>query len=606
VNFPSDADLLQAYLDGELSPEDIAALETRLKAEPALADALLALAREETILIEWAGTTRAREEAERASAAAQERESAAPPLILSLPRSRAAAFARSRFLWASLPAAALLLAVLGMYAAWRWRGNEPDVLARIEEVQGDVSIIAPSGTIAIAQEGQPLLPGQELKTGGEGSLAVVRYADQTRLTLNTETLIRLLAGDKSAQGKKAAGKKVFLREGVLAADVARQPEGNPMVLTTPHAEVQLSDTQFRSTAASEETRIEMDAGRGKVTRTSDRQSVEMQAGSYVVTAPKDEPLAPRKLPAQVTKPKVILKDNAAPVAAVAATPDGKTLAIAGTDGVIKLWDVTRRQVQTTLKGLEPNVQGLAFAHDGKVLAGVSDKAVRLWDLTTGQELRTLQANKFKFTSAAFSPDGKVLATGCRDRTVRLWRIDTGELLATLKGHRGAVLAVAYSPDGKTLAAAGGQGKEFGETILWDVATRAKQATLLGHGRVVRTVAFAPDGRTVATAGQDNKIMLWDAATGEERLTLNGHVRPVNAVAFSPDGFTLASASNDNTIKLWDVVSGKEQRTYRTNKHGPSCVGFTPDGKTLVSGGRDRTVRLWDATGKDGNADSLLL
>src|SRR5215472_8987687 len=49
-----DADLLQAYVDGELSVDEVAALEARLRTEPHLASALVSLAREEAILTEWA------------------------------------------------------------------------------------------------------------------------------------------------------------------------------------------------------------------------------------------------------------------------------------------------------------------------------------------------------------------------------------------------------------------------------------------------------------------------------------------------------------------------------------------------------------------------
>src|SRR5436309_3526635 len=53
---PADVDLLQSYLDNLLTPAEGAALQARLVHEPALADALLCLAREEAVLREWAPT----------------------------------------------------------------------------------------------------------------------------------------------------------------------------------------------------------------------------------------------------------------------------------------------------------------------------------------------------------------------------------------------------------------------------------------------------------------------------------------------------------------------------------------------------------------------
>src|SRR5438128_174073 len=54
MNTLPDADLLAAYLDGRLAHTEVMALEERLRREPALADGLVILAREEAILSEWA------------------------------------------------------------------------------------------------------------------------------------------------------------------------------------------------------------------------------------------------------------------------------------------------------------------------------------------------------------------------------------------------------------------------------------------------------------------------------------------------------------------------------------------------------------------------
>src|SRR5581483_4464099 len=65
----AEHDLLQAYLDGELPAEECRALEERLKVEPALAEALIELSREDAILCEWVSSTQAAEEAVQAEAA---------------------------------------------------------------------------------------------------------------------------------------------------------------------------------------------------------------------------------------------------------------------------------------------------------------------------------------------------------------------------------------------------------------------------------------------------------------------------------------------------------------------------------------------------------
>jgi WD40 repeat protein len=589
MNQPTDADLLQAYLDDELAGAELAALEGRLRDEPALADALLTLAREDAILTEWARS---------ASAAAHPPEEPPAPAATRLAGRHARRRVRAAFS-VSLAAAVVLVAVLSVLSVRQWRKGESAYLAFLDEVQGDVQIVTPSGVTLVAQPGQGLLADQELRTQGDGSFAVVRYPDKTRLELSTDTSIRLQNGrGKSATSRKTGSKKVILNEGVLVADVAEQPPDHPLVFRTPHAEAKLSRTKFSSASAPDATRIELDEGSIHLTRTSDGKSIDVTPGCYAVAAPQFEPFASQRIPERVSKPRAVLQANV-PVLFVAYSPDGTTLAIAGADGSVRLVDPVNRQVRSILEVHQGRLLGMAFSPDGTILATAGDdKTVKLWNVSTGHESLTIPEFRVRSTSLAFSRDGKVLAAACRDRSARLWSTATGELLRTFKGSKGDILTVALSPDGKTLATAGGQGKEFGEVILWDIATGEKKFMLSGHVRVVRTVAFAPDGSALASGSNDGTVRLWDPATGQERTTLRRSPRQITGVAYSPDSQTLATLSNDNTVKLWDVAAKKERATLRAPKHAACCLAYSPDGKTLVTGGLDKTVRFWDVTVKE--------
>ena len=121
------------------------------------------------------------------------------------------------------------------------------------------------------------------------------------------------------------------------------------------------------------------------------------------------------------------------IRSIAVSPDGKTLATAGGDALVTLWDVALGAPRGTLEGHERPVASIAFSPDGKTIAtGGADRTVSLWNATSRAELITLRGPKKWITFLAFTPNGKTLASAFDGvPTVSLWDVTSGRLAATL-------------------------------------------------------------------------------------------------------------------------------------------------------------------------------
>jgi WD40 repeat protein len=277
---------------------------------------------------------------------------------------------------------------------------------------------------------------------------------------------------------------------------------------------------------------------------------------------------------------------------IAFSPNGKLLAIGGSDMTIKVQDLTSGNIVSTLRGHNKDILSIAFSPDGKlVAAGGADKTVKIWNLSDGNINTVLFGHQDQVWSVAFSPNGKTLASGSSDKTVMIWDIPGGKVVTTLRGHEKGVRSVAFNPDGKRLASG-----SFDTTIkVWDIAGNKVITTLHAHEKEVFIVAFSTDGKTIASGSGDKTIKIWDIDGGKVIDTLRGHENSILSVTFSSrNSRILASGSGDNTIKIWDLDhSNKPVVTLCGHENAIRSVAFSPDSKKLASGSLDMTVKVWD-------------
>jgi len=291
--------------------------------------------------------------------------------------------------------------------------------------------------------------------------------------------------------------------------------------------------------------------RNRLTQTQHRSAVALSANErYLVTAddttPFDDTTTIYVWDRKLNQPIATLPHDHA-IALLAVNQDGTSIAAAGWDGSITVWQVDRCQSSNC----HPTAQ---LAHEG------------------GLAVMT------------FDPSGKYLFTAGWDKTTRMWEVRNPQHYTVIP-HEGGVAALALNTDSQQLATAGWDG-----TIrLWDTAT-LKERTSLVHKEGAAAIAFSLDGKFLASAGWDRTIRLWDLATQQVVKSLQRE-ETITALAFSPDGTHLATAGSDKIAREWALPEFREIIRLPQDAE-VMTVAFSPNGDYLITTNWQYVASQW--------------
>jgi WD40 repeat protein len=304
---------------------------------------------------------------------------------------------------------------------------------------------------------------------------------------------------------------------------------------------------------------------------------------------------------------------------LAVSPDGKLVAVRGSEGSILVLDLTTKQIVSSLAvsdSPDPVIDA-AFSPDNKTLVSTIGKKVNVWDIATQSWLVSPSDQMWPpmargFEEIAFSPDGKFLMVAMTDNAIVTWDYPIcayacdGIVSKFMSGHTSLTQKIIFTPNSLVAAS----GSENGEILLWTPASlRAFNRNIELSGEFVNI-----EGSGGLTGSE------FFVTTDESNINFLSveNLSPVQpSVKYSGVSRTIAvSINTDKAIQAWSrkdhivvIHDNNYQQTIEIDTgvlEDIKMLAISPDGRILATGNCEALneqgciengIRFWDIQGR---------
>lgn len=303
-----------------------------------------------------------------------------------------------------------------------------------------------------------------------------------------------------------------------------------------------------------------------------------------------------------------------PVARLAFDSTDVSIASGGSDGNIRLWNLTHHTCTSSLRGALGVFTVLKYHPDTTkqlIFGAADDTKIRSWNSTNGKESVIYSGHFSKVTSLLFTSDGEHMVSSGRDRVLILWKLNESKALKVIPVYESIEAALIlpqtfkipnftkkFETEGIYVACAG----EKGVIKVWNMQmsrlmyeqsnSLVSPATEEG-GLAIQHLLFNQARNVLSVVTVDHNIIIHDLETFGCVKQLIGFTDEILDIIFiGKEDTHIVVATNSRDIKYYELQTMNCQIIKGHTDIVLSLASFPTKPQMFVSSSKDNSVRIW--------------
>jgi len=231
---------------------------------------------------------------------------------------------------------------------------------------------------------------------------------------------------------------------------------------------------------------------------------------------------------------------------------GSHLAVGQRNGLVDIYDVTKKKCIRTMSGQTDRVSCLSW-NNYILSSGSRDRSILHRDVRMPEPyFEKLETHTQEVCGLKWNVEENKLASGGNDNIVNVYDGTSRRPTSVFQEHTAAVKAIAWSPHKRSTLATGG-GTADKKLKIWNVNTSTKISDRDTGSQICNMIWSRNTDEIVTSHGYSKyNLTLWDFPSMDPIAILKGHSFRVLHLTLSADGTTVVSGAGDETLRYWKL------------------------------------------------------